>query len=68
MEMYARQRPKKARGRGPGPGARLAGVTRAPAAHPLDYLDTADDVDVFLASIQSAKAIALRSRVDSCSR
>ena len=29
------------------------------AVHPLDYLDTADDVDVFLASITGAQAVAL---------
>ena len=33
-------------------------MTRA-AVHPLDYLDTADDVDVFLASITGAHAVAL---------
>ena len=57
--MYAVGPARDARGRGRSRSARLACVTPASAAHPLDYLDTADDVDVFLASIKGTKAVAL---------
>ena len=52
MGMYPIQPARDARGRGRWRSTRLACVTPASAAHPLDYLDTADDVDVFLASIK----------------
>ncbi len=41
------------------PSDRFCGVNPPGRAHPLDYLDTAQDVDVFLESVAGTTAIAL---------